>query len=68
MGARTNRIELSQTRLSDMEYNMTRLLSNVEDVDYTEVITMLAAEENAYLMALNAGARIIQPSLLDFLR
>lgn len=68
MGARTNRIELSQTRLGDMKYNMTRLLNNVEDVDYTEVITMLASEENGYLMALNAGARIIQPSLLDFLR
>ncbi|MEW6081179.1 MAG: flagellar hook-associated protein FlgL [Bacillota bacterium] len=68
MGARGNRLELTRNRLLDMESSFTRLLLEAEGVDYAKVITMLAAEENAYQLALNAGARIIQPSLLDFLR
>jgi len=68
VGAKGNRLEFTQSRLRDMEFNFTRLLQETEGVDYPKVLIMLASEENAYQLALNAGARIIQPSLLDFLR
>lgn len=68
VGAKVNRIELSHERLKDIEGNFTALLSNVEDADMAEVFTRIKMEESIYQAALSAGARIIQPSLMDFLR
>lgn len=68
VGARMNRFELIQSRLEADEVNVTRLLSKEEDADMAEVITNLKTAENVYRAALAAGARIIQPSLVDFLR
>ncbi|NLJ34410.1 MAG: flagellar hook-associated protein FlgL [Firmicutes bacterium] len=68
VGARTNRLELVKERLSDSQLNYTRLLSEIEDADLAETIINLKNQENVYLASLSAGARIIQPSLLDFLR
>ncbi|NGQ95630.1 flagellar hook-associated protein FlgL [Brevibacillus sp. SYP-B805] len=68
LGARMNRIELVQGRLQDQELNVTKLMSANEDADVAEVITNLKTQENVQRAALGAGARIIQPSLLDFLR
>lgn len=68
LGARMNRIELVQDRLKNGELNVTELMSNNEDADVAEVITNLKTQENVHRAALGAGARIIQPSLLDFLR
>ncbi|MBO8164282.1 MAG: flagellar hook-associated protein FlgL [Brevibacillus sp.] len=68
LGARVNRMELVMERLKDEEVNVTELLSKNEDADEAEVITRLKTQENIHRAALGAGARIIQPSLLDFLR
>lgn len=68
VGARTNRLELTGNRLDTDNYNFTKLMSNNEDVDQAEVIMNLKNEENVYRASLSAGARIIQPSLVDFLR
>lgn len=68
VGARMNRFELIRYRLEADEVNVTRLLSKEEDADMAEVITYLKTAENVYRAALAAGARIIQPSLVDFLR
>lgn len=67
VGARANRLELARSRLDEMELNLERLLSNTEDADLAQVIVDLKISENAYRAALAAGARIIQPSLMDFL-
>lgn len=68
VGARTNRVELATERLKDNEYNVTKLLSHTEDVDIAEAITHLKMAEYVYIQSLSVGARILQPSLLDFLR
>jgi flagellar hook-associated protein 3 FlgL len=68
LGARMNRMELSISRIDGLEVSTTRLLSGEEDVDMAEVITNLKAQENVQRAALSVGARIIQPSLVDFLR
>lgn len=68
LGARMNRMELSQSRLDDLVVSTTSLLSNEEDADMSQVIINLKSEENVQRAALSIGARIIQPSLLDFLR
>lgn len=68
LGARMNRMELSISRLEGLEVSTTSLLSKEEDVDIARVIIDLKAQENVQRAALSVGAKIIQPSLVDFLR
>jgi len=68
IGTNALRLESTASRLLDMELGFTRLLSKIEDADMTKVITDLASRENSYQAALMAAGKIIQPSLLDFLR
>jgi flagellar hook-associated protein 3 FlgL len=68
VGAKINRLELVDKRLEDMEINYTKVLSDNEDVNMAELIVDLKNQENVYRASLAAGARIIQPSLADFLR
>lgn len=68
IGARMNRIELTKNRLSDDQINFTNLLSKADDADIAKVIMDLTNAENVYTASLNVGARILQPSLVDFLR
>lgn len=68
VGARYNRVEMIQARLEEQEVIATRIMSDNEDADLEEVIIHLITQENVHRAALGAGARIIQPTLLDFLR
>lgn len=68
IGAKTNRMELTRSRLLDTQISLTRVLSEIEDADLSQVIMELASAEQAYQVALAAGARVIQPTLIDFLR
>ncbi len=68
IGAKTNRLEMILSRIGDDSINVTQLLSNSQDVDMAETIMLLKNAENVYKASLSAGARVIQPSLLDFLR
>lgn len=67
LGARMNRVELTVSRLDDDNVNFTKLMSKNEDVDIAEAIMNLQNEENVYRASLATGARVIQPSLVDFL-
>ncbi len=68
IGARVNRLELQQSRLTSTQESYTDLLSKNEDANEAEVILNLQMQENVYRASLGAGAKIIQPSLIDFLR
>lgn len=68
IGARTNRVEALQDRGGQAELNLTSRLSEVESIDLPETIMELQLQEVAYQAALSATSRVIQPSLLDFLR
>lgn len=68
VGAKSNRLELTKNRLGEEFTNITALMSKNEDADIAEVIMKLKNEENVYRASLEIGARIIQPSLIDFLR
>ncbi|MDH3892633.1 MAG: flagellar hook-associated protein FlgL [candidate division Zixibacteria bacterium] len=67
-GARAMRLESTASRLQDSEIGYTQLLANVEDADMSKLITDLATFENNYQASLMAVAKIIQPSLLNFLQ
>lgn len=68
LGAQMNRLELAQTRMQELETTVTRLQSDVEEVDIAEVAVRLSVHQNAYQVALAAAGRLLQTSLLDFLR
>jgi flagellar hook-associated protein 3 FlgL len=68
VGAKEKRLELASDRLKDLRLNVVNLLSESQDIDYAETIMNLKTEEFIYQTALAVGARIIQPSLVDFLR
>src|SRR5699024_10554391 len=68
LGARMNRLDLIEDRLGDQEIVATKMMSDNEDVDYAKAITELITQESIHRAALAAGSRIIQPSLVDFLR
>jgi len=68
VGARTNRVDLIDQRLKDLEYNITTLQSETEDTDMAETIMRYNQEEAVYQASLSTGAKIISPTLIDYLR
>ncbi|MED0681388.1 MULTISPECIES: flagellar hook-associated protein FlgL [Aneurinibacillus] len=68
VGARMNRVELLQNRLGNQSFGTEKMISDGEDADLAKVIIDLQTNENVHRAALAAGSRLIQPSLLDFLR
>lgn len=67
IGAKTKRMERALDRLSGTEISVTELLSKAEDADIAKAIIDLKSQENAYRVTLAAGARIVMPTLIDFL-
>jgi len=68
IGARTNRLESTISMLDADELDNLEFLDDVEGIDLAEMITQLKVEESVYRASLAIGARIIQPTLVDFLR
>lgn len=68
VGARTNRLELTEYRLETDLINFAEQMSKNEDVDMAQAIINLRNEENVYRASLAGGAQIIMPTLVDFLR
>ncbi|MFC7062469.1 flagellar hook-associated protein FlgL [Halobacillus seohaensis] len=68
LGARMNRVELIENRLGSQEVSATKMMSDNEDANIEKVITDLKTQESVHRAAMGVGSRIIQPSLMDFLR
>jgi len=68
IGARTNRFELVKERIQDQIVSLKDLRSKVGDVDMAEAIIELTQRENVLQASLAVGARVMQVSLIDFIR
>ncbi|MEW4327908.1 flagellar hook-associated protein FlgL [Rossellomorea marisflavi] len=68
LGARYNRLEMIDDRLGQQESIAKRIMSDNEDAEIERVITDLKVQESVHRAALSVGARIMQPTLMDFLR
>lgn len=68
LGARYNRVEMIEDRVKEQEVIAKRIMSDNEDADIAEVITELLTAENVHRANLATMARIMQPTLMDFLR
>ncbi|MCQ6277135.1 flagellar hook-associated protein FlgL [Bacillus sp. V3B] len=68
LGARTNRAEMVHNRLLEQEVIATQTVSENEDIDFEQVLIDLTLQESLHKASLSVGARLIQPTLMDFLR
>jgi flagellar hook-associated protein 3 FlgL len=68
IGSRTNRLERASQSAKDAVLDLTSSLSEVENVDLARATMDLKMQEVAYQAALASTARLVQPSLADFLR
>jgi len=68
VGARANRIEMLDNRSKDLDVTLNSLSGKVEDADMAATITELQTQQNVYQASLSVGAKIIQPSLVDYLK
>ena len=67
-GASIERIEMLTDRYNTSELTYTEMLAEAEDVDLAEAIMIWKTAQTVYDGALAAGSKVIQTSLLDFLR
>ena len=68
IGARYNRLTQMKQSAQDRLLTVTSQLSDIEDVDLPKTIMEMQLQQTSYQAALAASAKVIQPSLIDFLR
>lgn len=68
IGNRTQQLERMKDRHAQSKIKLEEILSDTRDVDMAKAIVELRRQESVFQGALGAGARVIQPTLLDFLR
>ncbi|HMM68961.1 MAG TPA: flagellar hook-associated protein FlgL [Gudongella oleilytica] len=68
IGAINNRLEASKSRNETENLNLNTLLSQREDIDIAEKFMEYNVMSTVYQASLAAGSKILQPSLLDYLR
>ncbi len=68
VGTRYNALETASKTTAKAIVDLKGQISAIEDIDLAEVIVELQSQEVQYQAALGATSRVLQPSLLDFLR
>lgn len=68
VGIRFKQVTDAQVNLKKTLQDFTSSISGIEDIDLAETILELKMQEVAYQGALGATARVLQPTLMDFLR
>lgn len=68
IGAVSARLDGTYERLEMEQLDLAAQRSRAQDIDFAEAITELRLLENTHRAALGVSARVIQPTLLDFLR
>jgi len=68
VGARYNRVAQNKQLAADQVIELRNRLSDVEDIDLPKTITELQLQQTAYQAALAATSKVIQPSLVDYLK
>jgi len=68
VGARAQRVETTNSLVESHRLDLVSRISENEDVDLPETIMNLQAQQVGYQAALGAAAKVLQTSLLEFLR
>ncbi len=67
VGAVTNRLELTQSRIDERKSIFTQQYSSIQNVDQPTLITQLDSQENVLQASLSVTAKVLQDSLLKYL-
>ena len=68
IGAINNRLEAAKERNEAENLNLKAVLSEKEDIDIAEKYMEYSVMATVYQASLSVGAKILQPSILDYLR
>lgn len=68
LGSRYVRLQLTENRLASQKVDFKDLMNQNENVNIVDTIIEFGSAEVIYNASLNAASRIVQSSLLDFLR
>jgi flagellar hook-associated protein 3 FlgL len=68
VGAKTTRLEIRENIFEDLKITSTDRLSKIEDADITEALTDLAEKELTYKAALASSSKVMELSLVDYIR
>ncbi len=67
IGAKSVTLDMLETRYSKDMITYEQMRTEIEDIDQAETISLMKFAEASYQQALAVGARVIMPTLLDFL-
>jgi flagellar hook-associated protein 3 FlgL len=67
LGAVTDRLQMASSRIQSLQTADTQVLSNTQDADMAQTEINFSTQQAALTAALQAGAHIVQQSLMDFL-
>jgi flagellar hook-associated protein 3 FlgL len=67
LGGTEQRMELARNQLESAKVNLDALVSKSEDVDFADTIAQMQLAQVALEAGLQAGAKVLRPSLLDYL-
>lgn len=67
VGATTDRLQMASSRIQSLQAADTQVLSSTQDADMAQTEVDFSTEQAALTAALQAGAHIVQHSLMDFL-
>ncbi|WP_085522110.1 flagellar hook-associated protein FlgL [Tuberibacillus sp. Marseille-P3662] len=68
LGAKQNRVDMVKQRLGKQKEMATEIMSNNEDANFEKTLIELKQQESVHRAALSVGSRMIQPTLVDFLK
>ncbi len=68
VGAKENRMDSAKEQNVQGKADMTDILSKTEDIDITEKTMEFATMQTVYLAALQTSAKVLQPTLMDYMR
>jgi flagellar hook-associated protein 3 FlgL len=68
VGARASRVDATKANVDSHRLDLVARISENEDVDLPQTIMNLQSQQVAYQSALGASAKILQTSLIDFLK
>lgn len=68
VGAKQNRMDAAKKMNTETNFNMTEILSGIEDIDIVEKNMEYAILQSVYISSLQTSAKVLQPTLMDYLR
>jgi flagellar hook-associated protein 3 FlgL len=68
LGSRLTHLDQNIRGLDKQTESTIKLLAQIEDADLSEVVTNLTRQETVYKNALASSKRLVQPTLLDFIK